>query len=58
MLCMDVYRIMVYDWLPSQAAMTELTSWGASATTLRSSPLHFIYPCVKPTSICKGEERP
>jgi hypothetical protein len=33
---MDVYRIMVYDWLPSRAAMTELTLWGASATTLRS----------------------
>jgi hypothetical protein len=55
---MNVYGIIVHDWLPSQAAMTALTSWGASAATLRSQSLHFIHPCVKPKSRCKGEERP
>jgi hypothetical protein len=58
LLCMDVYDSMVYDWLPWQAAMTALIPGGASATTVRSQPLHYIYPCVKTTSRCKGEERP
>jgi hypothetical protein len=55
---MDVYGIMVYDWLPSQAAMTAVIPWGASATTLRGQPLHVSHPGVKPTNRCKGEERP
>jgi hypothetical protein len=52
---MNVYGIIVYDRLPS--AMTALSSSGASATTRRSQPLHFIDPCVKTTSRCNGEEK-
>jgi hypothetical protein len=36
---MDVYSIMVYDWLPWQAAMIALIPWGASATLRRGQPL-------------------
>jgi hypothetical protein len=55
---MNAYGIIVHEWLPSQAAMAALISWGASATPLRSQPLQIIHPGVKPTSRCKGEERP
>src|SRR5712692_8344240 len=56
LLCMDVYGIMVHEWLPSQAARTALIPCGASATTLRSQPLYCIHPYMKPMSSCKGEE--
>ncbi len=46
LLCLDVYGIMVRDWLPSQAALTALRPCGASATTLRSQPRHFIHACL------------
>jgi hypothetical protein len=39
---MNVYGIIVHDWLPSRAALTTSIAWGASATTLRSQLLHFI----------------
>ncbi len=53
---MDIYGIMAHDGWPSQAARIVLIPWGASALTLRSQPLYFIHPGVKPTSSCKGEE--
>jgi hypothetical protein len=34
---MNVYGIIAQDWLPSQAALTTLIPWGASAITLRST---------------------
>jgi hypothetical protein len=46
LLCLDVYGIMVPEWLPSQAALTALRPGGALATTLRSQPHHIIHPCV------------
>ena len=36
LLWLNVYGIMVRNWLPSQAALTALRPCGASATTLRS----------------------
>src|SRR2546428_5110070 len=47
---------MVHDELPAPAARTAWIPWGASATTLRSQPLHCIHLGVKPTSTCTGEE--
>jgi hypothetical protein len=34
----DVYGVMVYDWMPSQAAMTAVIPWSVSGTTLRNMP--------------------
>jgi hypothetical protein len=36
--------------------MTALIPWGASATPVRSEPLPFIPPGLKPTNRCKWEE--
>ena len=54
LLCLDVYGIMVHDWLPSQAALTALRPCGALATTLRSQPQHIIYLCVNQRAAAKG----
>jgi hypothetical protein len=54
---MNVYGIIVHDWSPSQAVMTALILWGASATTPQSQLLHCIDPGVKPTSRRQREDR-
>jgi hypothetical protein len=55
---MDLYSVLVYDWLPSQAAMTALIPSGAAAATPRGQLLSFLHPSMQPTNRCKREEKP